>query len=101
MRKFLITLFILILPVVTSAQTVPVAAPDPPAEDARIDAHLLRVENVRLRAALAQVQAELEMRRLTEERATLVETLRRERAVPATWTFDWTTKQFVDPDKKP
>lgn len=78
---------VLLLSVAASAQTT----------DPRIDVHLLRVENAKLRATLAQLQAEIDTLRLTAERAALVETLRAEQKAPADWVFDWNTRTFHAP----
>ena len=71
------------------------------AQDERVEAHLLRVENARLRAALAQLQAELDTLRLSAEREALVEQLRRELGAPADATFDWSQRRFVMPSPPP
>lgn len=72
-----------------------------PAQDAQVDAHLLRVENAQLRAALARLQAELDTLRLSAEREALVEALRRETDAPADATFDWQSKRFILPSQEP
>jgi len=78
------------------APSTPVPALSP-ATDARVEAHLLRVENAQLRAALARVQTELDTLRLGAERAELLEQLRRELQPPADAVFNWQTRQFAAP----
>jgi hypothetical protein len=63
----------------------------------KVQAHQLRVENARLRSALAAVQADLDSERLTDERAALEQQLRDEIKPPAGHVFDWTAGAFAPP----
>jgi len=67
----------------------------------RVQVHQLKVENARLRATLAEVQAALDSERLTDERAALEQQLRDEIKPPAEATFDWTKGAFVPPPQEP
>lgn len=67
---------------------------------AKIEAHLLRVENAQLRAQVAGLEAELASVKLTAERVALEAALRVELKPPADWVFDWTRRAFVEPPKK-
>lgn len=66
-------------------------------DDPRIELHLLKVENAKLRSMVAQLQAELDTVRLTAERTTLVEQLRKELHPPEGAIFDWNSRTFVVP----
>ena len=89
MRNLLLTSFLIV--------AISTAAFTQTADDPRIELHLLRVENAKLRAAIAQLQAELDTVRLTAERAALVNQLRKELKPPEGSEFDWTAKAFVPP----
>lgn len=67
----------------------------------KVQVHQLKVENARLRSALATLQAELDSERLSDERAALEQQLRDEIKPPAGATFDWTTGAFVTPHREP
>lgn len=73
----------------------------PPLETARVDAHLLRVENAQLRAHVARLEAELASARLTAERLSLEADLRAVLKPPADWVFDWSRRVFMAPPKEP
>lgn len=85
------------------AQEATTASPPPltAAQDERVEAHLLRVENARLRAALAQLQADIDTLRLSAERDALLKALRRELNAPEDATFDWSQRRFVMPSPPP
>jgi len=67
----------------------------------RVQVHQLKVENARLRSAVATLQAELDSERLSDERAALEQQLRDEIKPPAGHVFDWATGGFVPPPQEP
>jgi hypothetical protein len=72
----------------------------PPLEQAKAEAHKLRVENAQLRAALSSLQAEIDALKLSAERAALEAQIREAVKPPAGSTFNWQTLTF-DPLKEP
>ena len=84
---------------VISAQTVATDQTLPPLEAALVQAHVLRVENAQLRAVVAQLRAELDSARLSDERTQLEQQLRVALKPPDGHVFDWTTKHFAPPQE--
>lgn len=72
-----------------------------PLAEARVAAHLLRVENAQLRAQVAELQAALDSARLTAERVALEQQLREELHPPADHVFEWQTQRFVPRPEAP
>jgi len=92
--RYLTLVFALAIPLTLSAQ-----APMSEVSTLRAEAHVLRVQVVQLRAALAQAQAEIELGKLTAERAQLEAMLREELKPAEGSTFDWATLTFKAPAK--
>lgn len=101
---FVMTAVVSVCVSLSARQTQPATLALPalsPAQDAQVEAHLLRVENAQLRAALARLQAELDTLRLSAERDALLEQLRREVGAPADATFDWQSRRFTLSSQEP
>lgn len=91
-------LLVLVVLVVGVSAQAPVALP--PLQQARAEAHRLRVENAQLRAAVASLQTELDSVKLSAERVALDAEMRETLKPPAGSTFNWQTLAF-DPPKEP
>jgi len=95
-------ILVVALPLTLSAQVsrvegltvLPPAAVMSEVTQLKAEAHVLRVQVVQLRAALAQAQAEVELVKLTAERAQLEAMLRDEMKPAEGRTFDWATLTF-------
>lgn len=91
-----VTAALVVLASAAAAQTIadPVMA-------LKVEAHALRVENAQLKAALADLQAQLASAILTAERQALEQELRDTMKPAADAVFDWQKKAFVIPPKEP